>query len=375
MNTKLRIGVTVGLSTPQESLWVNGIKQNAVFLCEALRHCPCVESACLVNMTAVDTSAIPWNRDSWPTFSFADAKDDLDVLIELGGQIDATQTDYMKDRGARVVSYCCGVEYVNVAQSIIFGRNAWPSGIYVNPRYDAVWLIPQVADTSRHFFQSFRRCPAEVVPFVWDPVFLRERARDLPNGGEYTPRSGAARVSVIEPNIDLVKFCLYPILITEEAYRRSRESIGFLTVGNSKNMAESDAAFISLMMTLDLVKDHKATFIGRLETPEFLAQHTDAVVSHQWGNPLNYLYLEVCWQGFPLIHNASLCKGLGYYYPDNDVEAGAAALLRAIETHDENYEAYRSSQRSQIKAYLPGNADVTSRYESLLSTLVSRPIR
>jgi hypothetical protein len=60
-----------------------------------------------------------------------------------------------------------------------------------------------------------------------------------------------------------------------------------------------------------------------LDIPTFLAENTDIVISHQMENPLNYFYLEVCWQGYPLVHNASLCDDLGYYYRDNDAEAAS----------------------------------------------------
>jgi len=36
----------------------------------------------------------------------------VDVLVELGDQIDSIQTDYLKRRGVRLVSYCCSAEYV-----------------------------------------------------------------------------------------------------------------------------------------------------------------------------------------------------------------------------------------------------------------------
>lgn len=69
-------------------------------------------------------------------------------------------------------------------------------------------------------------------------------------------------------------------------------------------MARENKDFIALMNQLDIVRDHKAVFLGRYETPMFLAENTDIVVSHQLENPLNYLYLEVCWQGYALVHNA-----------------------------------------------------------------------
>jgi hypothetical protein len=292
----LRIGITIGLHHENESLWSNGIKQNAVYLAEALKHCPSVQSVCLVNTTAVPiTSALPWDLERCPTKTFEDAKDHVDVLIELGGQIDAMQTDYLKRRGARVVSYCCGFEYVHAMQSILFDRQMWGSNLFINQRYDAIWMIPQVENISKDYFTTFRRRPAQVAPFVWDPMFVRQRSSDQPHHGEYRPRAAdqAKRISIMEPNHDVVKFCLYPILIVEETFREMPDAIEFLHVTNSERLANNSKEFVSLMLQLDIVQNNKAAFVGRFDTPLFLAEMTDIVVSHQWENALNYFYFDV----------------------------------------------------------------------------------
>ncbi|WP_447773291.1 DUF2827 domain-containing protein [Variovorax boronicumulans] len=372
----LRIGITIGLHHEAETLWNNGIKQNAVFLAEALKHCPSVASVALVNTTATPiTSALPWDQARWPTVTFEGAKDSLDVLIELGGQIDADQTEHLKRRGARLVSYCCGFEYVHAMESMLFGKPLWGRNLFVNQRYDDIWMVPQVAHISQPYFEVLRRAEARAVPFVWSPVFLEERARALPDGGAYQPRSGPRRLSVMEPNINVVKFCVYPILIAELAYRARPDAIALLQVTNAERMAKDSMEFITLMNQLDLVRQHKAVFLGRHETPVFLAQNTDIVVSHQWENPLNYFYLETCWQGYPLVHNAHLCADLGYYYAENDVAAGSARVLEAIDRHDAQFQAYRERQRALIARYLPGDAAATQTYDTLLQGLMQRPAR
>ncbi|MDP9879689.1 hypothetical protein J2W25_003669 [Variovorax boronicumulans] len=372
----LRIGITIGLHHEAETLWNNGIKQNAVFLAEALKHCPSVASVVLVNTTATPiTPALPWDQARWPTVTFEAAKDSVDVLIELGGQIDGDQTDHLKRRGARLVSYCCGFEYVHAMESMLFGKPLWGRNLFINQRYDDIWMVPQVAHISQPYFEVLRRAEARAVPFVWSPVFLQERARALPDGGAYQPRSGPRRLSVMEPNINVVKFCVYPILIAELAYRARPDAIGLLQVTNVERMAKDSMEFITLMNQLDLVRQHKAVFLGRHETPVFLAQNTDIVVSHQWENPLNYFYLETCWQGYPLVHNAHLCADLGYYYAENDVAAGSARVLEAIDRHDAQAQAYRDRQRALIARYLPGDAVATQTYDTLLQGLVQRPAR
>lgn len=369
----LRVGITIGLASESETLWNNGIKQNAIFLAETLRHCPNVSSVVLVNTTSVRISkALPWDLDRWPVIALAEAKDGLDVLIELGGQVDADMTRHLKSRNARLVSYCCGFEYVHAMQSVIFGRPMWGDKLFVNQYYDAIWMVPQVAAGSQHYFQTLRRRPARTIPFVWSPVLLEQRAADLSIDPVHVPHAGPQRLTVMEPNIDVVKFCLYPILIAEEAYRNDPESIAFLHVTNAEHLATRSPEFISLMGHLDLVRNHKASFVGRYDTARFLAEFTDIVISHQWDNPLNYFYFDVCWLGYPLLHNADLCRDLGYYYPGNDVQS-AAAMLRRIIVAQEDFDAaaYRQTQRSAIARFLPENRHVVETYTELLASLMA----
>lgn len=372
---KLKIGITIGLHHPAETLWNNGIKQNAAFLALALRNCPNVESVTLVNTTATLISdSLPWSLEQFPTVAFDVAKDVVDIMIELGGQIDCNQTDYLKARGARLISYCCGSEYVLAMEAVLFRKPSWGPHLFVNQRYDDIWAVPQVAGLNLPYFEVLRRKKARVIPFVWSPVFLEEQVRALPGGGVYQASSRPRRLSVMEPNINVVKFCLYPVLIAELAYRARPESIARLQVTNAEQLATQSPEFVSLMNQLDIVRDSKAVFVGRYETPSFLAGYTDVVISHQLGNPLNYFYLEVCWQGYPLIHNASMCQDMGYYYEDNDVAGGAEELIRALQVHDAVAIQYRQAQRDAIARHLPDNPNVVSTYSRLLEEIMARPV-
>lgn len=373
--THLRIGITIGLHHEGETLWSNGIKQNAVFLAEALKHCANVATVTLVNTTEVPiTSSLPWDLMRWPTTPLAAVKDNLDVLIELGGQVSVQETDYLKQRGTRLISYCCGFEYVHAMESVIFGKRMWDT-LFINQRYDDIWMIPQVANISQSYFEVLRRQTAKVVPFVWDPVFVHARAAGLSAGGEYRIQTGPKRLTVMEPNINVVKFCLYPIMIAEETYRVRPESIALLQVTNAEGIARNSHEFITLMNQLDIVRQHKAVFLGRHDTPQFLSENTDIVLSHQWENALNYFYLEVCWQGYPLVHNADLCSELGYYYAGNQVESGKQATLRVLDEHDAQADAYKVDQRRKIGRFLPAHPDVSATYARLLTEVMAKPLR
>ncbi|WP_321899812.1 DUF2827 domain-containing protein [Paraburkholderia heleia] len=368
----LCIGITVGLREGAESLWINGIKQNALYLAKMFSQSARCHRVLLVNTTGIALDgALPWDREAFPTFNLPDVAHELDVLIELGGQISADATEALKSRGAKLVSYCCGPEYVQNMEAIVFGRRMYDS-IFINQCYDEIWVIPQNVRNSLGFFSALRRAPVREVPFVWDPMCLEARCHDLPDQGEYRPGEHARRLSIMEPNIDVVKFCLYPMLIADLAFREAPEKIGFLHVTNAEQLVNGSPEFVSLARYLDIVKANKASFVGRHDTPTFLKSFTDVVISHQWDLPLNYFYFDVCWNGYALVHNANLCQEIGYYYPDNDVEAGRAQLMRVLQEHDRDWDRYRIAQRQKIGRFLATDAALVRRYDELLDELMTR---
>lgn len=367
----LRIGITIGLHAPDDSLWLNGIKQNALFLAKLFQQSPLRHQVILLNTTAVEISPrLPWDLAMFPTGAFDEHCDQLDVLFELGGQISQEQTRRIKAQGTRLISYCCGSEYVQTIEAMIFDRPLW-NGIFINEAYDELWMIPQIWDLNRGFLQTFRKCPARKVPFVWDPMALQGVTATMPHQGEYRPHSDPKRLSIIEPNIDVLKFCLYPILIVEKVFREQPDDISFLHVASADHLARAEREFAGLMRRLQIVEAGKASFISRVQTPDFLSAHTDIVISHQWGLPLNYFYLECCWQGYPLIHNADLIPELGYYYPGHDLDCGAAHLAKALREHDQDWQAYQTRQRQGIQRFLATDQWLVSQYDALLQELVS----
>ncbi|CAN0640167.1 putative DUF2827 domain-containing protein [Burkholderia cepacia] len=124
---------------------------------------------------------------------------------------------------------------------------------------------------------------------------------------------------------------------------------------------------------LDLVRQHEATFEPRLDLPGFTARHADAVVSNHWKNGQNYLYYDVLYGGYPLIHNLTLIGDAGYYYLDFDAAAGDRALLQAFAEHDANLDAYREQSKhvlDSVSIYNPEN--VASYSRALISLFYSR---
>jgi hypothetical protein len=127
--------------------------------------------------------------------------------------------------------------------------------------------------------------------------------------------------------------------------------------------------FTKLVKSTDLFNDKKISVENRYNTLIFMMKYADIAVSHQWQNPLNYLYLDLAWMGWPIVHNAHLCKDIGYYYEDFDYKMGGDVLSEAVKNHDNDKE-YLERQRALIDRYLPSNKALQDAYRKLISDLI-----
>ena len=116
----LRIGITIGLHHSDESLWTNGIKQNAIFLAKLLAASAVGHEVVLLNTTNVEVNhSTIGNSSPVPIFPIDNGWPGLDVVIELGGQISPEVTALLKRQNSKIVSYCCGSEYVMNIEAMI----------------------------------------------------------------------------------------------------------------------------------------------------------------------------------------------------------------------------------------------------------------
>jgi hypothetical protein len=192
----------------------------------------------------------------------------------------------------------------------------------------------------------------------------------------YKNRGECKTIAIFEPNMSIMKWCLPAILVCENLYRKTKENINkvFITnildkqVNNNINDFNLDS-LNTLVASFDLLKDNKFSIESRYNTLYFMANHADVVVSHQLENPLNYLYLDLAWMGWPIVHNASLCKDVGYYYDGFNYEMGAEVLNEVLLNHDNNVEFYIEKNRKIIDRYLPTNRELQEKYKKLIDDL------
>lgn len=372
MNSKLNIGITICLQKEDESVWINGIKQNAIFLARTLMNSEKKYNVYITNTSDVKiTKKLGWDIEKYKTVQLIDVRDKLDIIIPLGGSLDEKYTEYMRKRGCKVVPYKCGNEYIISMENIIFNRaEQTPSYSEV----DQVWNIPQMENTNHHYWRIFHRAETITIPFVWNEMFLNQHIIELKSQGKtpfYQPGNNAKKLSVFEPNINIYKFLMYPMLIAEDTYRERPELIDRIKITNTQKV-RFHKELIHLMNQLDIVKEKKATFENRYPMAWFLTEHTDVVIAHQWENALNYAYLDAVYMKYPLVHNAHFFKDGGYYYDGFNVDEGKKQLLYALTEHDKHLEEYEKKSKCMIEKYHSDNPKNIERYDELIENLLNK---
>ena len=376
----MKIGITLGLQSENESMWVNGIKLNVVLLANALQYSGKHEVYIVDTSTKVqDLTKVAWDTNRFKTVKFKDIHKELDILITLGTSLTTEMMESFKSQGPnkRVVKYQAGNSYVIEMERVIFGDNDTELQAPWDHGGDAVWYVPQQGYQNHHYYKTIYRTDNVMpVPFVWDPMFLDKETqiysqlnRKLPF---YQPGpQEAKRLSVFEPNLNVVKYALVPIMAAENVHRRGVD-FDTMFVANGNKLLKNKY-FMSMVKKFDIVSGDKIKikFTPRYPVCHYLAETTDIVVSHQWENPLNYSYLDVLYFDFPLVHNADMIQDGGYYYPDFDITKAADQLQYALQHHDDNIEEYRAKNQPVLDRYTVKNEAMVDVYDKLIDNLYS----
>ena len=306
------------------SRWENGIFQNCLLLILLLRQSPLVAEAVMVNggEQVADPQMMLGEWDV-PLLSMDEALQRCDVLIEMSAQFGADYLRAFRERGGKVVTMRVGNDYVIDIERAMFNK---PSGFLFSARRTTP-CGRSPSSSARACTITRRACarrhdrPAHLAPDA-----VRQGARDARRRAvvRLCAWQAALRVTMFEPNICMVKTSVIPMLVAEEAYRAKPDFLEFVRVCNTLHLKEH-ATFVHFAKSLDIVNHGITTFESRYAVYEFMAAYGDAVVSHTWENAQNYLYYELLYGDYPLIHNSPFLGKAGYFYPDFDCQPAARA--------------------------------------------------
>lgn len=378
----MKIGITIGLTRENESLWINGIKLNALYLSKMLQQIEGNEVWILDTSDNVkDLTKVQWDINQFPIHKFTEKFKDVELLFTLGTSLPTSYIEVMKkyNPDIKIIKYQCGNNYVVDMERVLFGDDdadgipAWDNG------HDETWLIPQQEYQNKEYFKHIYRQEdkyVKVVPFIWDPMFIDRNSDLLKSLGKkfpgYTPKPASEKkISVMEPNLNVVKYALFPILIAEGLFRKGgKESFKQIWIASGKKLLKNKY-FKGMLGFLDMVKSNSGSikFVSRYPVTTMLAEESDVVLSHQWANPLNYSYLDAIHFGYPLVHNAEMIKDAGYYYEDFNITQGIEQLEMALNEHDNNIEKYKITNQRVLDRYTSTNPELVDTYRKLIENL------
>lgn len=388
-NKNIKIGITLSVFDSVTKFFSNGINQNSLYLCELLLNIGFDTYFILSDEGLIDLNEDIIKKtfydDRFKYIKYSEILTaDLNVLITLSfSDSNLYIHNYLKYNNTKLVGYFCGNSYIIDTEKILYNQHKEKQGdidyfIENTPRYDVIWSIPQMSDINLHYWKILYRCDVITVPFVWSKNAIK--LHSIVNNCDendllYKIKDSTERkIAIFEPNLSIMKWALPSILITENCYRNNKniKHLYITNINSSKIIDFNMPIFNKLLNNIDLVKDKKCSIESRFNTLEFMTKVADIAVSHQWGNPLNYLYLDLAWLGYPIIHNAELCKDVGYYYNGFNYTEGSEMLDYAIKNHDNNLEKYLLQNRISIDRYLSTNIVLIKDYENLVFNLINQ---
>jgi hypothetical protein len=375
----LKIGITIPIDKEIVSLYSNGIKQNCLYLYELFK-----------NIGYDVKLVIPDNRNvsifkeiDFYNFEYLTVNDffnyDFDVIFSIGFSITNNISKCLKNIGVKIIYYMCGNNYLVDSEQILYDQHPNREINYKNDAFsDQVWIIPQMYNQNKHYCETVLRKECIQIPFVWSPMsinFISKMYKITSDDLLYKKKND--KIGIFEPNISIMKWCLPCVLIAEKTYRNYK-NVSHVYITNiadkekNKNINSfNKKSFNDSLRNLDLFKDEKLSSEGRFVTLNFMRNYCDIAISHQWENNLNYLYFDLAWMGWPILHNANLCKDVGYYYEGFNYDEASEKLNNIILHHNSNKDEYLKKNRLIIDNYLPTNKSLQNKYKCLIENLFS----
>lgn len=389
----MRVGITMGL-TKGLSIFSNGLNQNVLMFYDLVKSIPSIESVKLLDMYVRPRSEY---EEHFPYLEGYDIiywddefmYENFDVVVIFG----ITPTDEKikafkrGDASKKVVAYKGGNVAVMQMEHIVYRNNTKSfsnegkeleingAPIIDNKEFDEIWMVPQQEFHNKDVFEIHHGVKARSVPFIWSPKFLESEIEATkvknPNAkiffDERMNEINKWTVATMEPNKSVLKN-MYPLLYgMEYAYSLNPNLFEKFKIGNAMEQAKNNY-LIRLVHNLSFYQSGLLQLGPRWSVVELLSLRSDAIFSHQWGNPLNYAYLDTVYLGYPLVHNAHLCQDIGYYYEDWKMKDAGKQLIKALEERKQD-KNYMQRHRDILKRYTVENKHMIKQYEFLFKNL------
>jgi len=366
--------IVITFNSPENaiSMFSNGIRQNALYFVKLLTNIG-HDVELIINEASSKNINTIYGFEGYKTCKLSNIFNvSWDLIIQLGQELPDIAFIELKKRGVKLVQYNCGNDFIFDVENLLLGTSDVEPQFarFTEKVFDQIWGIPQLTNSNKYYWETLYKTETVEVPFIWSPIIIDNYEKDCIDGGIGDLnwiKKDKVDIAIFEPNVNICKFAFPAILVCENAYT-SGSNIDHVWVTNITSSKKFNINFFNkIVKQLSLYKDGKISVEGRYNTLYFMKKYASIAVSFQWENPLNYLYLDLAWKGWPVLHNAHLCSDIGYYYKDFNYKMGGQILSNIIKNHDGDEYMYKN--RKLISRYLPDNEESMDAYKKIIENL------
>jgi hypothetical protein len=327
----VRIGWTFDTYQLKDSFFTNGLKQNVVFLYQLLDKIG--YDPFFIYFEPLETKGTVWEP-----YRFASLNDNvsIDILMVAMYLPSSNIIQGLRTKGVKIIYYNMGHKYIPfVEASIHSGKDDRIASDKTN-LFDEVWCIPNYTK-NKFFLEIVYGCPIKEAPYIWSPFIIEQI--DV----SYKP-SPVKKVGCFEPNMSTTKHSIQ-VLVYMQHLIDLVDKVYLFCMDELIRNNEFER------YVLGHASSKKIFFEKRYPLPHVLQKYVNVCVGYQKENELNYLYLDILWLGFPLIHNSPMMKDIGFYYETSD--QFKSWMQYVITEFDSRHEEYKSKWREIIaKKYM-----------------------
>lgn len=361
----------IGIITANASLFSSGMVQNAYFLyrvftnlgydCDMLSYDPSFKQ---LNYTGTPVRTISEDTKIFDPKQYA-------LLITVSTGVRPSIYETCKKVGTRVIGFTCGnVACMNV-EAFVSESISTSTIIEKEIKVDSIWLI-KCFEYMKSYLALARNTTVTCVPHVWNPCLLEEHAKqkgkthtDLVYNPAIHTRPQAILI-MLEPNLQFVKTAVVPIMGAEKLHRTHPDCIELVQVYNYPAKSAAANALLNTLTLGEKLRKNKSPNTTDVLLVHNAISYMPIFVSHQIYTEWNYLYYELLYYGYPLVHNSPALRDYGYYYEGFDVDACAEQIHTALRTHNVGHAETLAKNRAFLATIDPDSERCKAVWRDLL---------
>lgn len=319
------------------SFFSNGLNQNLVLLYECLEQCGFevyfLDFTNKNNNEVLNEHFFLQNKNILNWWEFQDSTLKIDMLLCPGvsANSDIKKCLKLKNPFVKFVAVKYGNNLITDSHKFFLSKTPKYYSMDSDRKMDHVLYSPHYKFQSQ-YFEFTERAPSSEIPYIWDPKFIEFESNNLSIDPTFKPCE-KPNIAVVEPNLNISKTSFIPFLsIVNLIEKKLSNKFNHAYIFSSKdNIDYTDLAKYLYKHTELKENRGKIFFDQREKVPMILSRDNPIILSHQFYNELNYVYLEAIYYNYPLVHNSDAFRDYGFYYNGFNIEDASNQLLAAVE--------------------------------------------